>query len=77
MHGPKSQTAYRQTMNEPRSITLTRAEMEMVVALVIKARDTYWNNGKPFPGYKAADEIINKMTQQVIDCVPISHESID
>ena len=74
---PQSQAEYRKAMSEQRTITLTRAEMEMVVGLVQTAESTYWNGGKTFPGYAAARDIVDKASKQVPDCVGRIAEPID
>ena len=74
---PQSQADFRKAMSEPRTITLTRAEMEMVVGLVQTAESTYWNGGKTFPGYAAARDIVDKASKQVPDCVGRTADPID
>lgn len=60
-----SQAAYAAKMSEPRTLTLTRAEMEMVQGLVFRAFHAYRN----LPGEKAAGDILSKIQEQCPDCV--------
>lgn len=65
----QSQAEYRKIMEQPVTLTLTRAEMQMVSRAMATLESTYWNSGKPFPGHAGASSIVDKLRTQCPECV--------
>lgn len=64
-------------MNEERTVTITRRELETLVGLAQGRRDELWNDGRPAPGYKPLNELVRSLARQHPDCTPCHAQPID
>lgn len=56
-------------MNEPRELTLTRQQCEMIHGMASARVSELWRNGKPAPGHERAKALADAIGKQHPDCM--------